>query len=177
MKPDAKIREDVIRQLQWDAQVPDPDAIGVAVKDGAATLTGHVANYAQKLAAAHAAERVPGVKAVADELTVHLPGERDDEDIARTVAHVLTSNIHLPQGKVHAQVKNRWVTLEGEVDDPRQRSEVERLTRNVHGITGITNNIRPKTPPPPPPPHVHGVGGMTNSIRPKTPAPPPPPPR
>jgi hypothetical protein len=28
MKPDAEVREDVIRQLQWDAQVPDPDAIG-----------------------------------------------------------------------------------------------------------------------------------------------------
>ena len=39
MKPDAKVREDVIRRLQWDAQVPDPDAIGVAVKDGAVTLT------------------------------------------------------------------------------------------------------------------------------------------
>ena len=44
MKPDAKVREDVIRHMQWDAQVPDPDAIGVAVKDGAVTLTGHVDN-------------------------------------------------------------------------------------------------------------------------------------
>ena len=66
MKPDAEVREDVIRQLQWNAQVPDLDAIGVAVKDGAFTLTGHVTNYAQKLAAAHAAERVHGIKAVAN---------------------------------------------------------------------------------------------------------------
>jgi osmotically-inducible protein OsmY len=99
MKPDAEVREDVIRQLQWDAQVPDPDAIGVAVKDGAVTLTGHVTKYAQKLAAAHAAERVHGVKAVANELTVHLPGERDDQDIARAIAHVLTSNVHMPGGE------------------------------------------------------------------------------
>jgi osmotically-inducible protein OsmY len=152
MKPDAKVREDVIRQLQWEVQVPDPDAIGVAVKDGAVTLTGHVITYAQKLAAVHAAERVHGVKTVADELAVHLRGERDDEDIARAIAHVLESNIHLPGDKVHAQVKNRWVTLEGEVDDPHQRSEVERMTRNVGGITGIANSIRVKTPPPPAPP-------------------------
>ena len=118
MKPDAEVREDVIRQLQWDAQVPDPDAIGVAVQDGAVTLTGHVTKYAQKLAAALAAERVRGVKAVANELTVHLSGERDDEDIARAIAHVLTSNVHVPGEKVHAQVKDRWVTLEGEVDYP-----------------------------------------------------------
>ena len=152
MKPDAKVREDVIRQLQWDVQVPDPDAIGVAVKDGAVTLTGHVITYAQKLAAVHAAERVHGVKAVAEELTVHLSGERDDEDIARAIAHILTSNVHFPEGKVHAEVKNRWVTLEGEVDDPHQRSEVERMIRNVRGVTGIANSIRPRTPPPPIPP-------------------------
>src|SRR5260370_16938895 len=104
MKPDTEIREDVIRQLQWDAEVPDPDAIGVAVKDGAVTLTGHVTKYAQKLAAVHAAEQAHGVKAVADELMVHPPGERDEEDIARVIAHVLTSNVHIPEGKVHAQV-------------------------------------------------------------------------
>ena len=149
MKPDAKVKEDVIRQLQWDAQVLDPDAIGVAVKDGAVTLTGHVTMYAQKLAAAHAAERVRGVKTIANELMVHQPGERDDEDIARAIAHVLTSNVHLPE--VYAQVKDRWVTLEGEVDYPGQRSEVERMTRNVGGVTGITNSILVKTPPPPPP--------------------------
>ena len=153
MKPDAKVKEDVIRQLQWDAQVPDPDAIGVAVKDGAVTLTGHVTKYAQKLAAAHAAERVHGVKAVANELMVHQPGERDDEDIARAIAHVLTSNVHLPD--VHAQVKDRWVTLEGVVDYPGHRSEVERVTRNVGGVAGITNSILVKTPPPPPPPPPH----------------------
>lgn len=134
------------------AQVPDLDAIGVAVKDGAVTLTGHVTNYAQKLAAAHAAERVHGIKAVANELTVHLPGERDDEDIARAIAHVLTSNVHIPGGKVHAQVKGRWVTLEGEVDYPGQRHEIERMIRNVGGVAGITNSIGAKTPPPPPPP-------------------------
>jgi osmotically-inducible protein OsmY len=152
MKPNAEVREDVIRQLQWDAQVPDPDAIGVAVKDGAVTLTGHVTKYAQKLAAAHAAERVHGVKAVANELTVHQPGERDDEDIARAIAHVLTSNVHIPDGKVHAQVKDRWVRLEGEVDYAHQRSEIERMTRNVGGVTGITNTLRAKPPPAPPPP-------------------------
>jgi len=35
MKSDTEIREDVIRELRWDPQVRDPDAIGAAVKDGA----------------------------------------------------------------------------------------------------------------------------------------------
>src|SRR5246127_74094 len=146
MKPDAKVKEDVIRQLQWDAAVPDPDAIGVAVKDGAVTLTGHVTKDAQKQAAAPRGGGAHRGNTAADQLMVHLPGERDDEHIARAIAHVLTSNVHLPEGKVHAQVKDRWVTLEGEVDYPGQRSEVERATRNVGGATGITNSILGKTP-------------------------------
>ena len=70
MKSDAEIRDDVINELQWDPQVTEPEAIGVAVKDGAVTLTGHVPSYAEKLAAARAAERVYGVKAVANDLKV-----------------------------------------------------------------------------------------------------------
>jgi osmotically-inducible protein OsmY len=46
-------------------KVTGPEAIRVAVRDGAVTLTGHVPSYAEKLAAARAAERVYGVKAVA----------------------------------------------------------------------------------------------------------------
>lgn len=76
MKSDSQIREEVIQELRWDPQVTDPDAIGVAVKDGAVTLTGAVSTYAQKFAAVRAASRVYGVKAVADELTVKPTGER-----------------------------------------------------------------------------------------------------
>ena len=61
MKSDAEIGDDVINELYWDPQVTEPEAIGVAVRDGAVTLTGHVPSYAEKLAAARAAERVYGV--------------------------------------------------------------------------------------------------------------------
>ena len=74
MKYDTQIRDDVIKELRWDPQITDPDAIGVAVTDGAVTLTGHVSTYAERLAAARAAERVYGVKAVANDLKVKLSG-------------------------------------------------------------------------------------------------------
>ncbi len=87
MKSDTEIRDDVINELQWDPQITEPDAIGVAVTDGAVTLTGHVLTYAQKLAAARAAERVYGVKAVANDLKVKLSGAPwDDSDIATAIA-------------------------------------------------------------------------------------------
>src|ERR1700730_983070 len=130
MKTDAEIKEDVIRELRWDPQATEPDAIGVAVKDGAVTLTGHTSSYAEKLAAARAAERVYGVKAVANDLEVKLAGApRDDSDIAKAIAHVLEWNVQVPEGKVHAEVRNGWVTLDGEVGYYYQRREVDRMVR------------------------------------------------
>jgi osmotically-inducible protein OsmY len=142
MKSDAEIRDDVIDELRWDPQVPEPDAIGVAVTDGAVTLTGHVATYAQKLAAARAAERVEGVKAVANEIKVELAGMgRDDADIAAAIARILDWDVQIPEGAVHARVENGWVILAGEVGYDFQRREVERMVRQVRGVTGVTNAI------------------------------------
>lgn len=147
MKTDSEIRNDVINELRWDPQVIDPDAIGVAVADGAVTLTGPVSTYAEKLAAARAAERVYGVKAVANELQVKLPGmARDDTDIARAIAHVLEWNVQVPEGRVHARVQGGWVTLDGEVDYDFQRREVERMVRQIGGVVGVTDLITVRPP-------------------------------
>jgi osmotically-inducible protein OsmY len=147
MKSDTEIRDDVINELRWDPQITDPDAIGVAVSDGAVTLTGHVATYTEKLAAARAAERVYGVKAVANDLTVKLSGApRDDSDIARAIAHVLEWNVQVPEGKIHARVQDGWVTLKGEVEYDYQRREVERSVRQVRGVVGVTDTITIRPP-------------------------------
>ena len=150
MKSDSEIRDDVIEELLWEPRISDPAAVGVAVRDGAVTLTGSVPSYAEKLAAAQAAERVYGVKAVANDLKVKLPGTpRDDADIATAIAHVLDWNVQIPDGKVHARVQDGWVTLDGEVEHDYQRREVERMVRNVRGVVGVTDNVTVKPPPEP----------------------------
>jgi osmotically-inducible protein OsmY len=146
MKTDSEIREDVIRELELEPRIPNPEAIGVAVMDGAVTLTGHVSTYSEKLAAAEAAERVYGVKAVANDLEVRLTDKRDDSDIAKAIAHVLDSNTNIPTGQVKARVEHGWVTLEGAVDYSYQRDEVERMVRHVRGVVGVLNNIEVKPP-------------------------------
>ena len=85
MKSDSEIRDDVINELRWDPQITEPDAIGVAVTDGAVTLTGHVSTYAERLAAARAAERVYGVKAVARAAAAAAPG------VATVESHLVVS--------------------------------------------------------------------------------------
>ena len=145
MKSDTEIRDDVIEELQWDPQITNPDAVGAAVTDGAVTLTGQVSTYAERSAAARAAERGYGVKAVANDLEVKLSGApRDDSDIAQAIAHVLEWNVQVPEGKVHARVSDGWVTLEGEVEYEYQRHEVERMVRNVRGVVGVTDLITVK---------------------------------
>ena len=61
MKAGADVRQDVIRELEWDPQASDPDAISVTVQDGAVTLGGHAPTYDDKLAASAAGQRTGAV--------------------------------------------------------------------------------------------------------------------
>ena len=146
MKTDQEIREDVNQELLWEPRIPEPAAIGTAVVDGAVTLTGHVSTYSEKLAAGDAAERVYGVRAVANELDVRLTDQRDDGDIARAIAHILEWNTNLPTSQVRAGVQLGTVTLEGTVDYLYQRDEVERMVRHVRGVTSVVNFIHVNPP-------------------------------
>jgi len=139
---DLTIKQDVEAELQWEPSV-NAAAIGVAVKDGIVTLTGRVPTYAEKYAAARAAARVTGVKAVANELEVGLlpADQRSDEDIARSVANALVSNTSIPPDRVKAQVSHGWVTLEGTVEWYYQKEAAERAVRPVRGVKGVTNSI------------------------------------
>jgi osmotically-inducible protein OsmY len=144
MKTDEQIKADVESELRWEPSV-NATTVGVAVRGGAVTLSGHVRSYAEKMAALQAAERVSGVVAVADELEVRLPGEpRSDTEIAEAIASALDWNAFIPRGKLKAEVHNGWVTLTGEVDWAYQRNAAERAVRDLGDVKGLTNLIRVK---------------------------------
>ncbi|MGZ5249366.1 MAG: BON domain-containing protein, partial [Caldimonas sp.] len=73
-KSDSTLKNDVSAELAWDPAVK-ATAIGVAVKDGVVTLTGHLDTYVEKEAAARAVRRVAGVRAIALEIDVKLSAE------------------------------------------------------------------------------------------------------
>ena len=54
-KPDADIRKDVLAELEWDPAI-DPTHVGVAVRDGVVTVTGHLDTYAEKYAVQRAVQ-------------------------------------------------------------------------------------------------------------------------
>lgn len=139
---DEHIQQEVLLELRWDSRL-QPNEIGVAVKDGVVTLTGYVDTYLKKLAAKEAALRVQGVKAVANDIQVRLPGmsERTDTDLARAAREALQWDIEVPSDRVKITVSNGWVTLEGEVDYGFQRMAAERAISRLAGVKGVSNLI------------------------------------
>jgi osmotically-inducible protein OsmY len=145
MIDDTELQQRVIDELAFEPSV-NAAHIGVAVKNGIVTLTGHVTSYAEKYAAENAAKRVQGVRAVVNELEVKLPGssERTDEDIAEAAVAALKANTLVPDDKIKLTVENGWVTLEGEVEWHYQKTAAEDAVRNITGVRGVTNLITVK---------------------------------
>lgn len=144
-KSDAQLQKDVMEELVWDPSIGRSE-IGVACKDGVVTLGGQVDSFAKKDAAVLAAERVSGVRAIADDLTVKIPSSfrRTDTDIAHSVAESLKWDIQVPDDKITARVDAGWVWLDGEVEWEYQRAAAERCVRYLGGVSGVSNNIRIK---------------------------------
>ena len=145
MKTDAQLQQDVLAELRWQPNVNAAD-VDVLVHDGVVTLSGFVDSYAQRRVAECAAERVSGVRAIADELRVRLPGlhERDDTALAHAAAEALRWDIEVPEDRVRVMVQHGYVTLEGNVEWRFQREAAERAVRHLTGVRGVTNLVTVK---------------------------------
>lgn len=141
---DSELQRDVLEELRWEPSV-EAAHVGVSVKNGVVTLTGHVSSYAEKYAAERAAKRVHGIKGVANEIEVKLPGSaRTDEDVAQACVNALAANVSVPANKVKVTVSKGWVTLEGEVEWQYQRAAAENAVRYLPGVMGVSNQIEVK---------------------------------
>jgi osmotically-inducible protein OsmY len=143
-KTDSELQRTVLDELKWEPSV-NATHIGVSVKNGIVTLSGHVPSYWQKYGAEKAAKRVYGVTAVANELSVKLPGssQSSDEDIATACVNALKANISVPSEKIKVTVSNGWVKLEGEVEWQYQKEATESAVRYLTGMMGVSNLIYP----------------------------------
>ena len=142
MKTDAQLKLDVSNELEWEPSI-NATNVGVAVKNGVVTLTGHLDTYAEKYAIERAVQRVQGVKAVAVELDVKLAldHKRSDSEIAAAAESAFTWHGMIPEERVRVKVERGWVTLSGEVDWEYQRRSAYSAVRPLIGVVGVTNNI------------------------------------
>ena len=139
---DKELQQNVRNALDWDPSV-DVAEVGITVENGIVTLRGDVMSYSEKFNAERAALRVYGVKAVANDLDVTIPGvtARTDTDIAAAAVNSFKWNSQVPADRVSVVVSRGWITLKGEVDWYYQRDAAERSVRHLLGVVGVTNSI------------------------------------
>ncbi len=142
MKTDDQLKEDVTMELEWDPSI-NASQVGVAVKNGVVTLSGHLATYAEKYAIEKAVGRVGGVKAIAVELDVMLESghTRSDTEIAEVAESALKWHALVPADQIQVKVEKGWITLKGEVEWDYQRKNAEKAVRNLTGVVGVSNSI------------------------------------
>ena len=142
MKTDKQLQTDVIAELSWEPSV-HATQIGVEVKEGVVTLAGHVGSYAEKWNAERATQRVSGVKAIAVEMDVKLPalGQRNDGDIAKSAANMLSWASSVPDDAIKVLVENGWITLSGSVDWHFQKQAASDAVRFLTGVKGFSDQI------------------------------------
>jgi osmotically-inducible protein OsmY len=148
MKTDLQIQKDVVDELHWDPSVSHSE-IAVAAKNGVVTLSGTVRTFAEKYAAERAAQRVSGVKAIAEDLAVRItPGlERSDAEIAHAAVSALTWDVEVPNDRLKVTVEDGFVTLTGEAEWKYQKDAAERAVRYLTGVKGVVNLIAVKPKP------------------------------
>ena len=150
VQTDEQLQQEIIREFKYEASL-QPNEIGVAVKDGVATLTGQVDSYLKRWAAEEAAHRVRGVKAVANDIEVKLPtsSERTDADIAAAAVRALEWDAAVNIDNLDVTVSKGWVTLKGSVEWQFQKQDAERVVQRLTGVKGVSNllTVKPRVTP------------------------------
>jgi VCBS repeat-containing protein len=139
---DTELQQDVLAELDWEPSINAAN-IGVTVKDSVVTLKGTVGSYVEKTTAERVVRRMAGVRAVADDLKVKLPGaySRTDGDIARAAVDALDWNVSVPSKRIKVTVEHGHLTLDGEVEWDYERKAAERTVEHLTGVTWVTNRI------------------------------------
>lgn len=139
---DDELRQHIIDELDFEPSI-DAANIGVAVDEGIVTLSGHVTSFAEKIAAENAAQRVKGVRGIAQEIEVRFPDAKKtaDDQIAKRAVDMLAWNTTIPDGAIQVKVQKGWVTLSGKVNWQFQRINAMNAVRKLSGVVGVTSLI------------------------------------
>ena len=137
---DSDLRETVLHAIRAQPEVASAD-VTVEVQDGVATLTGFVHSYFAKLAAEEAAKQVAGVEGLANDIQVKLGQEASDPEIARGAVLAIREVRELRHFGVTVTVRDGLLTLEGSVENWRQKRAAEDAVMSVHGAKGVISRL------------------------------------
>jgi osmotically-inducible protein OsmY len=142
MKSDYQIQQDVMEQLKWEPFLNAAE-IGVAVKNGIVTLSGHVDSYSRKLVAENAAKKIEGVKAIAEDIQIGISPDQDksDTEIAEAIVSALKWHTVVKEEKIKISVENGNVKMEGEVEWGFERNIAKIAIENIAGVRSVLNLV------------------------------------
>ena len=98
---------------------------------------------------AYAKNRVAGLFRQAKHSVEEPKSQPDDVTLARQVESELFRDADVPKGQININAENGKVYLRGEVDQPELIEDLEKRTRNVHGVQDVENLLHtPETKAP-----------------------------
>lgn len=139
---DTDIKTNILEEMDFDPRVT-PTHIGVTVEQGIASIYGHVRSFTERMAAENATRRVHGVRAIANEIDVNLPGDAviQDDEIARRALQVLQWDAYIDESPIKIRVQDGQLDLDGEVINLFQKTRAEDLVHRLPGIRGVFNHL------------------------------------
>jgi osmotically-inducible protein OsmY len=142
MNDDLILQQRVADELAFEPSV-NAAHLGISVREGVVSLTGHLDSYAEKFAAERAVRRVKGVKALVQELEVRLPSDRKtgDDEIAARALKILQWDTLVPPDRIAIKVERGVVILSGEVEWRYQRAAAEDDVCKISGVKDVINDI------------------------------------
>ncbi|KLN53220.1 BON domain-containing protein [Variovorax paradoxus] len=138
MKSDAQLKNDVIRALEWEPAVHAAN-VGVAVKDGVVTLTGHLDWAYQRNAAVRAVEPLSGVVEVRS--SIALKAHLIPADIGTPIREALERQARDESGRIEVLISGSSAILRGTVRSRAAREAAEGAARSAPGISSVVNEL------------------------------------
>ncbi len=143
MRTDEQVRNDIIKQLQWDSRI-NSTGIDVEVKEHIATLSGNVSSYMQKTAAQMDALSIAGVTEVHNHLKIVNDTSYQkftDEQIARDIKTLIALNPVINPDTLEIRVDKGIVFLGGSVDGYWKKIQTEEIVFEIPGVRDVVNML------------------------------------
>lgn len=137
---DAPLREALARALAEELR---STLVQVEVRGGAVTLRGRVNDTPTRARARNRARRFEGVRALDNQLTVPEEERLDDLGLRKRLVELIENRRLYPlEGDIRVEVRDRQVTLSGEVPRVFDRLVADRVVEIVSGLRSLRNEIR-----------------------------------
>ena len=147
MTNNGKMYTTVMEKLNFEPRL-DASNITVSIQGDhdIVVLGGEVSNYNEKFIAEQAVKNLAHVRSVVNEINIVLNSKytTNDIDIAKEVNRALKASITVPYERIKSVVKDRIVTLSGEVNWQFQKNNAFNLVKDLIGVKSVINLIEVK---------------------------------